>query len=190
LPQDFKLDIPSASKSYGNDANKLQLVECCFAATATMRAMQLLEPSLKQKGMWDLFHFVEMPLCRVLGDMEFHGVPVDSNFYTQLRQDLNDRTKTIECHLSAYAGADFNHNSPRMVAALKANLISLQRNKSSQLHEPSADHLSIFDESTIDSHPLLQMVSELRLFSRLIPTCSSILAHRFKSPENGFDRVR
>ena len=48
-------------------------------ADVTLKLKNVLEPMLKEKGMERLFWDIEMPLVKVLADMELNGVCLDTD---------------------------------------------------------------------------------------------------------------
>ena len=54
-------------------------------ADITLRLKNVLEPRLKELGVEELFWNIEMPLVRVLADMELNGVCLDTE-HCKIRQ--------------------------------------------------------------------------------------------------------
>ncbi len=58
---------------------------------------------------------VEFPLIRVLAEMEFTGVRIDSNVLTDLSARLKERIRALEEEAYEMAGGPFNIGSPAQV---------------------------------------------------------------------------
>ena len=84
-------------------------------ADVTLRLKNLLEPRLREAGVWPLFAEVEMPLVRVLAEMEMNGVRIDTASLKETSQMLTQRMNDIEQEIYQLAGEEFNIASPKQV---------------------------------------------------------------------------
>ena len=87
-------------------------------ADVTLKLKNLLEPKLKESGVWQLFSEVEMPLVRVLASMERNGVRLDTDSLKETSQILTARMNDIEQEIYRLAGEEFNIASPRQVGEI------------------------------------------------------------------------
>ena len=87
-------------------------------ADVTLRLKNLLEPRLREAGVWQLFSEVEMPLVRVLADMEMNGVRIDTASLRETSQMLTARMAGIEKEIYTLAGEEFNIASPKQVGEI------------------------------------------------------------------------
>ncbi len=87
-------------------------------ADVTLRLKNLLEPKLKEAGVWQLFSEVEMPLVRVLASMERNGVRLDTDSLKETSQILTAKMNDIEQEIYRLAGEEFNIASPRQVGEI------------------------------------------------------------------------
>lgn len=84
-------------------------------ADITLRLKNVLEPRLKELGVEELFHNVEMPLIYVLAEMEHNGVMIDSDSLRETSTIFTARMNEIEHEIYELAGHSFNISSPRQV---------------------------------------------------------------------------
>ena len=84
-------------------------------ADMTWRLRERLRPLLESERLLHLFDTVEMPLVRVLADMERIGVRVDVAELGALAGELADRAAILERQIQARCGHAFNINSPRQL---------------------------------------------------------------------------
>ena len=70
---------------------------------------------LKEKGMERLFWDIEMPLVKVLADMELNGVCLDTNSLKETEHIFKERMTRYEQHAYELAGETFNISSPKQV---------------------------------------------------------------------------
>lgn len=84
-------------------------------ADITLRLKNALEPRLKEVGAERLFWDIEMPLVKVLADMELNGVRLDTQQLKLTQQTFTERMNAYERHAYEEAGETFNIASPKQV---------------------------------------------------------------------------
>lgn len=84
-------------------------------ADITLRLKNVLEPRLKELGVEELFWNIEMPLARVLADMELNGVCLDTEALQDTSKIFTERMKQYEQEIYKEAGEEFNISSPKQV---------------------------------------------------------------------------
>ena len=84
-------------------------------ADITLRLKNVLEPRLKELRVEELFWNIEMPLVRVLADMELNGVCLDTEALQDTSKIFTERMKQYEQEIYKEAGEEFNISSPKQV---------------------------------------------------------------------------
>lgn len=84
-------------------------------ADITLRLKGKLDPIIQSNGLKKLFDEVENPLIRVLTDMEFEGVRIDTGSLADLSIALEEESKEIEKRVYELAGVRFNLASPKQL---------------------------------------------------------------------------
>jgi len=84
-------------------------------ADITLQLKNVLEPRLKELGVEELFWNIEMPLVRVLADMELNGVCLDTEALQDTSKIFTERMKQYEQEIYKEAGEEFNISSPKQV---------------------------------------------------------------------------
>ena len=87
-------------------------------ADVTLKLKNVLEPKLIEVGAQDLFHDIEMPLVRVLADMERTGVRIDTESLAETSRAFTQRMHDIEERIYELAGERFNIASPKQVGEI------------------------------------------------------------------------
>ena len=87
-------------------------------ADVTLKLKNVLEPKLIEVGAQDLFHDIEMPLVRVLADMERTGVRIDTQSLAETSRAFTQRMHDIEERIYELAGERFNIASPKQVGEI------------------------------------------------------------------------
>lgn len=84
-------------------------------ADITLQLKHKLLPELKTKSVERVFYEVENPLVKVLTDMEYEGVRVDTEFLKQYSLELEKEAKEAEENVYVQAGVRFNLSSPKQL---------------------------------------------------------------------------
>jgi DNA polymerase-1 len=84
-------------------------------ADITLQLKLALLPELKAKDVEKVFYEVENPLVKVLADMEFEGVRIDTGFLNQYSAELDKEAKQAEGNVYEQAGVRFNLSSPKQL---------------------------------------------------------------------------
>ena len=77
-----------------------------------------LEEELREKNQYDLFQKMELPLTRILGEMEIAGIKVDAKSLQNMKKNFGVQLKNIETKIYNEAGEEFNLNSPKQLGVI------------------------------------------------------------------------
>lgn len=80
---------------------------------------------LEQNGMKQLFHDMEMPLSRILADMEKQGIAVNMDELKQLGHEFETQIEALVQDIYRNAGVEFNLNSPRQLGEVLFDKLGL-----------------------------------------------------------------
>ena len=81
-----------------------------------LRLHAIAEEQKTERNMEKLFSDVEMPLIPILGEMEEHGIRLDTGKFRTLSDELGIELRSIEKKVYDLAGREFNVNSPKQLA--------------------------------------------------------------------------
>ncbi|WP_426062930.1 DNA polymerase I [Flavobacterium sp. DSP2-3-1] len=84
-------------------------------ADVTLQLKEIFTLELDKTGTKKLFEEIEIPLVKVLADMEKEGIRVDVNFLKSLSKTLDDDIKILEANIFETAGEKFNLASPKQL---------------------------------------------------------------------------
>jgi len=87
----------------------------CEDSDVTFRVKEILEKILEEKGLSELFFNIEMPLCKVLSDVEISGVTIDKKYLKQISDEMGKKLDKYEKKIFEVAGEEFNINSPKQL---------------------------------------------------------------------------
>ncbi len=135
-------------------------------ADYTWRLSRLLEPRLEPAGVARLFADVEMPLVRVLADMETAGIAIDVPYLERMGVELTARAEALAAQVHALVGRVFNLDSPKQLAevlfdGLKFRVV--RRTKTTR--STDAETLEALAAET--GHPIFPLLLEYRELQKL-----------------------
>jgi DNA polymerase-1 len=94
-------------------------------ADITLQLKNCFTPLLNKKGVNKVFDEVENPLVRVLVDMEYEGVKVDTVFLKEYSKVLEEEAKKAEESVFEQAGVRFNLASPKQLGEVLFDILKL-----------------------------------------------------------------
>ena len=136
-------------------------------AQAIFELYSVLDEKLDELGMTKLYYEVELPLCRVLADMEASGFYVDRKALYDFGESLNDGIAQMQAGIWAHAGHEFNINSPKQLGEVLFEELMLPSGKKTKSGwSTNADVL----EKLRDKHPIIGEILEYRMLAKLKST--------------------
>ena len=84
---------------------------------------------LRERGQWELFETAELPLCRVLAEMERTGCRVDAKALSTFGELLSARAGALETKIYELADGPFNINSPKQLGEVLFGKLGLPHGK-------------------------------------------------------------
>ena len=136
-------------------------------AQAIFELHSVLGSELDELGMAKLYYEVELPLCRVLADMEVSGFYVDRKALYDFGESLNDGIAQLQAGIWAHAGHEFNINSPKQLGEVLFEELMLPSGKKTKSGwSTNADVL----EKLRDKHPIIGEILEYRMLTKLKST--------------------
>jgi len=157
---------------YGN--NRRNLPDLTLAkkhiaqkALAIFQLKSLLETKIVENKQEVLFHEIEVPLSRVLGDMEIAGIKIDLLELEQQKAIYETEIQILSEEIYQIAGKNFNINSTKQLGELlfvDLNLTTGKKNKTG--YSTDSDTL----EKLRDKHPIIEKLIEYRILTKLNST--------------------
>ena len=145
----------------------------CFNAYVCLAAAPLLRDKLKEQGMYELMYEIEMPLTKVLYDMEQFGVLVKPDELKAYGEALVGRIAELEQSVYDQAGCEFNINSPKQLGEVLFEKMGIQGGKKTKTgYSTAADVL----EKLAPEYPIVSDILEYRGLTKLKSTYADGLA--------------
>lgn len=138
-------------------------------ADVTIQLKDIFVPKLKETETESLFVDVEVPLIKVLGDMEREGINLDvkglNDFSAQLAEDI----VKVEAEIQQLAGTKFNVSSPKQVGEILFEYLKIIENpkKTKTGQYATSEDILIKLEG---SHPIVSKILDYRELVKLKST--------------------
>ena len=138
-------------------------------ADITLRLKNVLEPKLKDAGVVDLFYQIEMPLVRVLAEMEMNGVLIDTDSLKETSELFTMRLTELEHRIYELAGEEFNIASPKQVGdILFGKLQIIEKPKKTKTGQYVTNEETL--QSLRSKHEIVEKILEHRGLKKLVGT--------------------
>ncbi len=125
------------------------------------------ERALRDQGMWELFQQVELPLTRVLIEMEKAGIFLDVYQLGEITGKIEDQLEGLETCIYELAGETFNLGSPQQLGRVLFERLGLARQRKTKTGY-STDARTL--ESLREHHPIVGHLLTHRELSKLMST--------------------
>ncbi|RJP23621.1 MAG: DNA polymerase I [Candidatus Abyssobacteria bacterium SURF_5] len=181
IPLEKLIGKGNAQRSLDSVSVKEVSAYSCEDADVTLRLQGVLDPLLKEKGLYDLFKKVEIPLIRVLAKMELSGVCVDVDIFRALSARLAEQLQQLELEIYQLAGCEFNINSTQQLAKILFETLKLPAGKRTKTGY-STD-VAILEKLAVD-HECPRKVLDYRVLSKLKSTYIDTLPN-LVNPQTG-----
>ncbi len=137
--------------------------------TDLAKLKEKLEHKLRSSDLMEVFEKIEMPLIKVLAEMELNGIKIDTSALANSLKTTNSELAKLEKRIYKLAGTDFNINSPRQLAEILFNrlrIIGRVRKTGGGKLSTAAPEL----EKLRDEHPIIDLILQYRELQKLKTT--------------------
>ncbi|MAZ25929.1 MAG: DNA polymerase I [Cytophagaceae bacterium] len=138
-------------------------------ADVTYQLKEHFEKELVEAKTQELFDDIEVPLLRVLADMELEGINLDEGFLSSLAAELNADILSLERKIYEVAGEEFNIGSPKQLGEIlfdKMKLVDKPKKTRTGQYSTAEDVLSYL----APKHDIVQQVLDYRGLTKLKST--------------------
>lgn len=152
-------------------------------ADITLQLKQQLAPKLKEDKLDKLFYDVEIPLMRVLADIEYNGVRIDTEALSKMSKELEEESAKAEAEIFEMAGEEFNVASPKQLGVIlfdKMKLVDKPKKTKTGQYATGEDILS----KLANEHDIARRILEFREYQKLKSTYVDALPNMI-SPVDG-----
>ena len=121
------------------------------------------EPVLREDQLTELYRGIELPLSKILNDMEKTGVICDAHVLQEIASEMKEKIDGLQANIYKLADAEFNINSPKQLGEILYDRLGLPSGKK---RSTGADVL----EKLYDAHPIIPALLEYRKLSKIYST--------------------
>ncbi|KAH9571445.1 hypothetical protein CY35_02G094300 [Sphagnum magellanicum] len=188
LEQEVKRRLPgevaAAASRAGRWMNQMGRVAhngCCRRAAQVWALHSAFWKLLQAEGLHQPLLQLEMPLVKVLADMETWGVGVDMEACRKAQQLLNCKLHALEVKAQQLAGMPFSLSIPGEVAHVLYQHLQLPVPAGCKgKQHPSTDKHAL--DLLRDQHPIAEVIREHRRLSKLLHGTLGAIAEHVQSP--------
>lgn len=141
----------------------------CEEADLSLRLRAPLFEEISKRDMASLLAEVELPLIRVLAEMEYTGVRIDSSVLTDLSARLKERVRELEEEAYHMAGGPFNIGSPAQVGMVLFERLQIDP-KAKRTARGSYSTTEQILEKYAPKVPVVSLILKIRRLRKLIAT--------------------
>lgn len=149
---------PSADEMKDFIADKVQAIE---------KVAEPMTAQLKADEMYDLWRDLEIPLSKVLVQMELKGIKIKTERLKEMEAQLSGQLKDIEEKIYGFAGEEFNINSPKQLGVILFEKLELPVIKKTKTGYSTA--VDVLEELE-DKHEIIEHILRYRTISKLQST--------------------
>lgn len=126
-----------------------------------------IQKRMEEEQVVSVYREYELPLVKVLAEMEWHGVAIDTDVLKQMSEAMASDLEHLTESIYKAAGTEFNINSPKQLADVLFNRLGLPVIKRTKTG-PSTNAEVL--EELADKHEVVAKLLEYRQYSKLKST--------------------
>ena len=171
VAQAFDVSLPLYDDLFGSEKRPKEVSPevlrdvCCRKAKFIYDTRNQLLEELGKNNELDLFQRIEMPLSRVLADMELTGILVDVPYLEKIEADLKSQMDALEQEIYELAGTTFNIMSPAQLSKILFEKLEIPYPKKVKDGKYSTSK-DILDKIRF-VHPIVDKILDYRTVSKL-----------------------
>ncbi len=135
-----------------------------------------LETALENEGVSKVYYDIEIPLVKVLADMEEEGFKIDGEILQSLSEKYNEQLKNVTQEIFELAGEEFNVNSPKQVAHILFDKLGLKAFN----NKKQSTSFAVLDEIRWQ-HEIVEKIITYRKISKLVNTYITVYQNILKT---------
>ena len=136
-------------------------IYACEDADLVLKIYNFQKEIVKEKKIEKLFFDIEMPLLKVLINIEYNGLFVDLKVVDRLSKELKIKIDKISKNIFSYSGREFNINSPKQLAEVLFDDLGLKQIKKRstavevlEILKKNHHSLNVGQDTNLNSHLL------------------------------------
>jgi DNA polymerase-1 len=141
----------------------------CEDADVTFQLYEVFKAKIDGSYLQKLFYEVEMPLARVLLDMEREGINLDTDALGEFSEQLNTELIALQESILKVAGFEFNVDSPKQLGDVLFEILQIdEKAKKTKTGQYKTDEATL--SKLEGKHPIIKDILEYRQMKKLKST--------------------
>ena len=142
----------------------MSIEDACEKAQNILKLKDVLEEKMEDKKLISLFRKIEIPLVKILANMEINGIKVNIDFLKEMSQQVNTRLGELKKTIYNLSGTEFNINSPKQLSVILFERLKLPVIKKTKTgYSTNADVLN----TLAPQHKVVSFILEYRELEKL-----------------------
>ena len=150
-----------------NDENNYDVVKNDLYSYLISRICETTYSKLKEENLLDLFNNIEMPLVKVLGEMQFNGMPIEKEEIVSFGNKLKEQIESVKQDIYMSVGEEFNINSTQQLGKILFEKLKLPVYKKTKTGYSTDSEIL---EKLLNEHPVIEKILEYRSLVKLNST--------------------
>jgi DNA polymerase-1 len=135
-------------------------------AHAVLKISEQLPQRLEQSQLLPLYRDIELPIARLLADIERRGIHIDVAHFKKLEKDVAEKLGELEAFIYKHAGQEFNIGSPKQLGELLFDKLGLPTKGVRRTKLGWSTEAEVLEER-INEHAIIAPILEHREISKL-----------------------
>jgi len=156
-------------RSMSELSKEKQLLFCSELTDIQLQLYSVFTAELKKLKLFDLFQSIEMPLLKVLSEMELEGISLDTEMLSNFSEELSEEITHLEKKIYEISGEEFNLASPKQMGEIlfeKMKITEKVKKTKTGQYSTSEETLSKLK----GEHPIIDQILEYRGLQKLLST--------------------
>lgn len=141
---------------------------CIDDSYLSLQLGKVLDEKIAQNQLKNLYRKIEIPLIRVLLEMEFAGVKIDMDFLKRASRKLETRIEETEQEIYGLAGYQLNLNSSQQLGELLFEKMNLPVSKKTRKTKSYSTDIEVLTE--LKGFPVVEKIIDYRTYKKMLST--------------------
>ncbi|HNL11238.1 MAG TPA: DNA polymerase I, partial [Turneriella sp.] len=140
----------------------------CEDAEVTLALRDALLPKVKAASLEKVYQEIDVPLARVLADIEYTGIAIDVQHLAELGKEYKKKIAAAEKLIYKHAGEEFNIASTKQLQNVLFEKLQIASGRKTEKGALSTDQGVL--EELRDAHPIIAPILDYRFYTKLLST--------------------
>ncbi len=162
-------DYSTETRTRSRDVTVLSPDAAAEQTVLPLRLDTILHGTLVEQGLDRLYDEIELPMVRVLAEMEWTGVRIDTSELCEMSRVLTERVTGLEHQVYEMAGGTFNIGSPMQVGEVLFDRLKIDTNAKRTKRGFYSTTEEILEKYR-PAHPIVGLILQIRGMRKLLTT--------------------